>query len=86
MIYLIDASVYVFRAWHSMPNEFFDSEGHPVNAVHGYTRFLCELLERAHVALVPGDGFGAPGYLRLSYAASIEKLDEGIRRLTKFFS
>jgi aspartate aminotransferase len=45
-----------------------------------------ELLERAHVALVPGDGFGAPGYLRLSYAASIEKLDEGIRRLTKFFS
>jgi len=45
-----------------------------------------EMLERAHVALVPGDGFGAPGYLRLSYAASIEKLDEGIRRLTKFFS
>jgi aspartate aminotransferase len=34
---------------------------------------------------VPGEGFGAPGYLRLSYAASIEKLDEGIRRLTKFF-
>ena len=44
-----------------------------------------EMLERAHVALVPGEGFGAPGYLRLSYAASIEKLDEGIRRLTKFF-
>lgn len=45
--HLVDGSLYVFRAWHSMPNEFFDSDGHPINAVHGYTRFLCELLERA---------------------------------------
>jgi DNA polymerase-1 len=29
-----------------MPNEFHDADGRPVNAVHGYTRFLCELLER----------------------------------------
>jgi DNA polymerase I len=44
--HLIDGSLYVFRAWHSMPDEFHDADGHPVNAVHGYTRFLCELLER----------------------------------------
>ncbi|MFZ0871960.1 MAG: 5'-3' exonuclease H3TH domain-containing protein, partial [Rhodanobacter sp.] len=53
-VHLVDGSLYVFRAWHSMPNEFFDAEGHPVNAVHGYTRFLCELLERAkpeHIAV-----------------------------------
>jgi 5'-3' exonuclease len=43
---LIDGSLYVFRAWHSMPDEFHDTDGHPVNAVHGFTRFLCELLER----------------------------------------
>ena len=52
--HLVDGSLYVFRAWHSMPNEFFDSDGHPVNAVHGYARFLCELLERArpeHIAV-----------------------------------
>jgi DNA polymerase-1 len=52
--HLVDGSLYVFRAWHSMPDEFFDDEGHPVNAVHGYTRFLCELLERArpqHIAV-----------------------------------
>ncbi|NYE29216.1 5'-3' exonuclease [Rhodanobacter sp. K2T2] len=52
--YLVDGSLYVFRAWHSMPDEFFDVDGHPVNAVHGYTRFLCELLERAqpeHIAV-----------------------------------
>ncbi|WP_130620953.1 5'-3' exonuclease [Dyella amyloliquefaciens] len=44
--HLIDGSLYVFRAWHSMPDEFHDADGHPVNAVHGFTRFLCELLER----------------------------------------
>jgi len=53
-VHLVDGSLYVFRAWHSMPDEFFDAEGHPVNAVHGYARFLCELLERAqpeHIAV-----------------------------------
>ncbi|WP_266159678.1 5'-3' exonuclease [Dyella silvatica] len=52
--HLIDGSLYVFRAWHSMPDEFTDSEGHPVNAVHGFTRFLCELLEKTqpeHIAV-----------------------------------
>lgn len=44
------------------------------------------LLERAHVALVPGEAFGAPGFLRLSYATSLERIDEGLRRLEKFFS
>ena len=45
-LYLIDASLYVFRAWHSMPDEFRDAQGWPVNAVHGFARFLLELLER----------------------------------------
>jgi aspartate aminotransferase len=44
------------------------------------------LLEKAHVALVPGEAFGAPGFLRLSYATSIERIDEGLRRLGKFFA
>jgi aspartate aminotransferase len=44
------------------------------------------LLDEAHVALVPGEAFGAPGYLRLSYATSMERIDEGLRRLEKFFS
>lgn len=53
-IHLIDASLYVFRAWHSVPSEFTDTEGWPVNAVHGFTRFLLDLLERvrpSHVAV-----------------------------------
>src|ERR1700674_1441852 len=44
-----------------------------------------QLLEREHVAVVPGDAFGAPGHLRLSYATSMERIDVGLRRLTHFF-
>jgi aspartate aminotransferase len=44
------------------------------------------LLDKAHVAVVPGEAFGAPGYLRLSYATSIERIIEGLRRLERFFS
>ena len=42
------------------------------------------LLEKAHVALVPGSAFGTPGYLRLSYATSIERIEEGLRRIERF--
>jgi Aspartate/tyrosine/aromatic aminotransferase len=38
-------------------------------------------IEEAHVAMVPGSAFGAPGYARLSYAASAERLREGLDRL-----
>jgi DNA polymerase-1 len=45
-VHLVDASLYVFRAWHSMPPDFTDRDGWPVNAVHGFARFVLELLER----------------------------------------
>jgi len=45
-LHLIDSSLYIFRAWHSLPDEFRDVDGAPVNAVQGYTRFLCDFLER----------------------------------------
>lgn len=41
------------------------------------------LLNSAHIALVPGTAFGLSGYLRLSYATSMEKLQETIKRLKK---
>lgn len=46
MIYLVDASVYIFRAWFSMPDSIRDPRGAPVQAVYGFTRFLAELLAR----------------------------------------
>lgn len=53
-LYLVDASLYVFRAWHSMPDQFHDADGWPTNAVHGFARFLLDLLERErpqHIAI-----------------------------------
>jgi 5'-3' exonuclease len=53
-VYLIDASIYVFRAWHTMPDEFTDADGWPTNAVAGFTRFLLDVLERErpkHIAV-----------------------------------
>lgn len=44
-----------------------------------------DLLEHAHVAVIPGEAFGAPGYLRISYATSMERIEEGLRRLASFF-
>ncbi len=39
------------------------------------------LLEKAGVAVVPGTAFGAPGYIRLSYATSMAALEEALRRM-----
>lgn len=49
------------------------------------TAMAKRLLEREHVAVVPGDAFGAPGHLRISYATSMERIEEGLRRLASFF-
>ncbi len=46
MLYLVDASVFIFRAYYSVPVEIADRDGNPVNAVHGFARFLADLLER----------------------------------------
>ena len=42
------------------------------------------LLREAHVAVTPGEAFDAPGYLRLSYATSLERLREGVTRIRMF--
>ena len=44
------------------------------------------ILDEAEVAVVPGEAFGSPGYLRLSYALGDDDLVEGITRLQKLFS
>lgn len=45
-VFLLDASVYIFRAWFSVSEGVSDDEGLPANAVFGYGAFLCDLLER----------------------------------------
>lgn len=44
------------------------------------------ILEEAKVAIVPGEGFGAPGYARLSYALGDDDLEEGVSRIAKLLS
>lgn len=56
-------------------------------AICGYeqvTPWVEDLLEEAGVALVTGEGFGAPENVRLSYAANLATLEEGIRRIQRF--
>jgi len=47
VVYLIDASVYVFRAYYSMPPDMLDRDGNPAHALFGFARFLGDLIERA---------------------------------------
>jgi len=44
------------------------------------------LLEQGEIAMVPGSAFGAPGYMRLSFATSMENLQKGMERLEKALS
>jgi len=50
LIFLIDASVYVFRAYHSMLPDMRDRDGNPAHAVFGFARFLGDLIERVRPA------------------------------------
>ena len=43
-VWLVDASIYVFRAWFTLPEGITDREGHPANAVLGFGEFLVRLL------------------------------------------
>lgn len=46
--------------------------------------FAKALLEEANVAVIPGSGFGADATIRLSYATSLELLEEAVRRIDSF--
>jgi aspartate aminotransferase len=46
--------------------------------------FAQALIEKEHVAVTPGEAFDAPGYLRISYATSMEQLREGADRILRF--
>jgi aspartate aminotransferase len=46
--------------------------------------FSVKLLEKQHVAVVPGEAFGTSEHIRISYATSMEQLDKGLNRLREF--
>jgi aspartate aminotransferase len=52
--------------------------------VNSPAEFAGKLLREAHVAVVPGEGFGTQEHVRVSYATSIKELDRGLDRMRKF--
>jgi len=48
--------------------------------------FSAKLLEKAHVAVTPGEAFGTNDHVRMSYATSMEQLDKGLNRIAEFMA
>ncbi len=57
-----------------------------LDGIHNDVEFAEYLLNKAGIALVPGSAFGAQGHLRLSFAASMEILENALQRLKKTLS
>ncbi len=54
-VYLVDASIYIFRAWYSVPDTLENADGQLINALHGFAGFLAGFLEEVepeHLAVV----------------------------------
>ena len=54
------------------------------DSVNSSLKFAEQLLEKEHVVVTPGEAFDAPGYVRISYATSMERLREGADRMLRF--
>ncbi|MFH1177209.1 MAG: pyridoxal phosphate-dependent aminotransferase [Acidobacteriota bacterium] len=71
-------------AFYVMPNiaRYLDREfgGAPIRNTYGLAYYL---LKEAHVAVIPGEAFGTGEHIRLSFATSMERLEEGTRRIEK---
>jgi 5'-3' exonuclease len=83
-VWLIDASIYIFRAWFSLPDRWHTNHGMPLNAVYGYTRFLLDLMEGVypsrHIAAAFDESLGScfRNDIYPDYKASRELPDEAL--------
>lgn len=85
MVYLVDASVYIFRAWFSQSSDARDAEGNPTHALYGFARFLGDLIERRAprylaVAFDESSGAGHRHALLPSYKANREPAPPELKR------
>jgi aspartate aminotransferase len=70
-------------AFYAFPNV---STALRADGIRDTLEFTERLLGREHVAVVPGDAFGAPGHIRISYATSLHELERGLDRIHKFIA
>ena len=75
-----------FYAFFNVSDYFGKPLGESGAVVDNSSDFCTALLEGGHVALVTGDAFGAPGYVRLSFATSMDVLETGLDRLAGFLN
>lgn len=86
MVYLIDASVYVFRAWYSLPPDMRDADGNPTQALYGFARFLGDLIEKRrpqYLGVAFDESLGATGFrerLFPAYKANREPAPAELKR------
>jgi DNA polymerase I len=85
MVYLIDASVYIFRAWYAQSPDMRDGDGNPTHALYGFARFLGDLIERRAptylaVAFDESRGAGHRHALLPSYKANREPAPPELKR------
>ncbi len=84
-LHLVDASIYIFRAWFAEAPDITDADGGSVNAVHGFARFLLDLLENsrpAHIAVAFDEALATSFRNRLypSYKANRDPAPEQLKR------
>ena len=60
----------------------------PTGYIQDSMEFCIDLAEKEQLAVIPGIAFGqaGEGYIRISYAASFEKLEEAMRRLDRYMN
>ena len=61
-----------------------DVRGCLKNEMKTSAEFAQQLLEKEHVVVTDGAGFGTEGFVRMSYATSMEQIQEGVRRIKRF--
>jgi len=54
--------------------------------VNSASQLAAKLLKEAHVAAVPGEGFGTSEHIRISYPTSMKELDRGLERMRNFLA
>ena len=65
---------------------FANVSGHLSKKAPDTLGLAMRLLEETRVAVVPGEGFGTPGYLRLSFARPMAELQDGVQRIAGFLA
>jgi aspartate aminotransferase len=75
-----EGAFYVFPDVRGLFGRPLGSNGRVVNTSNELAAYL---LDEALVAVVPGEAFGTPGFVRLSYALGMDQLKEGVERIQK---